>query len=323
MEQRHIKWDGRALIVLDQRFLPENEIYISCKTLEDAARAIRNMVIRGAPLIGIVAAFGVVLGFREGREKQDVFLTLSKTRPTARNLFWALERMEALWGDEKALEMEAIRIWEEDIETNKKIGDNGSRLVKDGSNILTHCNAGTLATGGYGTALGVVRSASFQGKVKMVYSCETRPYLQGARITCWELSREGIPVTLICDNMVGYIMKKGMVDLVVVGADRIAKNGDVANKIGTYTISVLAKEHGIPFYVAAPMSTWDPSLKSGDEIPIEQRSPNEVTHIGSRKIAPSGIEVLNPSFDITPAENITAYITEKGILKKEDLEGLW
>ncbi len=323
MEQRHIKWDGRALIVLDQRFLPENEIYISCKTLEDAARAIRNMVIRGAPLIGIVAAFGVVLGFREGREKQDVFLTLSKTRPTARNLFWALERMEALWGDEKALEMEAIRIWEEDIETNKKIGDNGSRLVKDGSNILTHCNAGTLATGGYGTALGVVRSASFQGKVKMVYSCETRPYLQGARITCWELSREGIPVTLICDNMVGYIMKKGMVDLVVVGADRIAKNGDVANKIGTYTISVLAKEHGIPFYVAAPMSTWDLSLKSGDEIPIEQRSPNEVTHIGSRKIAPSGIEVLNPSFDITPAENITAYITEKGILKKEDLEGLW
>ncbi len=319
MEQRHIKWDGNNLLLLDQRLLPQEERYVTCKTAEDVAGAIKNMTIRGAPLIGIVAAFGVVLGFKEGLEKAKTFEILSNTRPTARNLFWSLERMEKLWGDAKRLEEEALKIWREDIEANQKIGDFGSSLIKKKVSILTHCNAGTLATGGYGTALGVVRSCSRDGKLKMVYSTETRPYLQGARITCWELIQDGIPTTLICDNMVGYCMRKGIIDIVVVGADRIAKNGDFANKIGTYTISVLAKHHNIPFYVAAPTSTWDASIKSGDEIPIEERDESEIKEIKGVKVAPDGVKAFNPSFDVTPKENVTAYITEKGVIKPEDL----
>ncbi len=319
MEEKHIKWDGSSLIVLDQRKLPYKEEFFCCRSYKDVAYAIKEMVVRGAPLIGIVAAFGVVLGFKEGEDKDKVFKTISSTRPTARNLFWALERMEGLWGDMRALEEEAIKIWKEDIEANKKIGIHGSSLLASNSRILTYCNAGSLATGGYGTALGVIRKAYEDGKVEMVYACETRPYLQGARLTAWELSQEGIPVTLICDNTAGYLISLGKVDAIIVGADRIARNGDTANKIGTYTLSVLARENNVPFYVAAPTSTWDNTIKTGDEIPIEERSPDEVRSVVGVRIAPEGIDVFNPSFDVTPARNITAYITEKGIKRPEQL----
>ncbi len=315
MEERHIKWDGRKLTVLDQRALPNREIYLDLESYKDVAWAIKEMVVRGAPLIGIVAAFGVVLGFKKGGKKEEVFKVLSSTRPTARNLFWALEAMEKVWGDERDLEEKALEIWREDVEANRKIGKIGASLIDGEVRILTHCNAGALATGGYGTALGVVRKAFEEGKVEMVYACETRPYLQGARLTVWELQKDGIPVTLVCDNMVGFLLWKDMVDLAVVGADRVAKNGDVANKIGTYGISVLFKEHKKPFYVAAPKSSWDYSLEDGTSIVIEERDAKEVLEIRGVPIAPPGTRVFNPSFDITPAENITAIISEEGVFR--------
>ena len=320
----HILWEGDAVLLLDQRRLPSEEVYVRCEDAEAVARAIREMVIRGAPAIGIVAALGVALEARRNpkRPKEAALRAievLSRTRPTARNLFWALERMRGIldspFGDlVKALEEEALRIWREDVEANRAIGFHGSELLGPASSVLTHCNAGALATGGYGTALGVIRRGFEEGKIRRVYATETRPFLQGARLTAWELTREGIPVTIIVEGAAGYLMSRGMVDAVIVGADRITSRGDVANKIGTYTLSVLARQHGIPFYVAAPLSTFDFSLLGGDQIPIEERDPREVLEVGGRRIAPEGVKGLNPAFDVTPAEFITAIITEKGVL---------
>lgn len=320
----HIRWEGDRLLLLDQRLLPQEEVYRVCETAEDVARCIMEMVVRGAPAIGIVAALGVVLEARAepSRSKEramEAIRLLSRTRPTARNLFWALERMEEIIRSESedlpgALEAEALRIWQEDVEANRAIGQHGAELLPEGSRVLTHCNAGALATGGYGTALGVIRRGFELGKVKEVLASETRPFLQGLRLTAWELRKEGIPVKVVVEGAVGYLMAKGMVDAVIVGADRVTARGDVANKIGTYNLACLAQSHGIPFYVAAPMSTFDPSLLSGEEIPIEERGPEEVLSLGGRRVAPEGVGALNPSFDVTPAELITAIITEKGVL---------
>ncbi|WAM30612.1 S-methyl-5-thioribose-1-phosphate isomerase [Caldicellulosiruptor naganoensis] len=327
---KHFEFVNDRLIVLDQRKLPFQKEYVVCKTYQDTYTAIKDMIIRGAPLIGIVAAYGVVLGFKEIIEKNlekdkihDVIVHLSKSRPTAVNLFWALDRMKSTF--ERIKDMDKIEIYKqllneakkiesEDKNINRKIAEYGNQLIKENSNILTHCNAGALATGGYGTALGVIREAHFSGKNVHVYVDETRPYLQGARLTAFELSEDGIPNTVICDNMAGYLMKLGKVDCVIVGADRIALNGDTANKIGTYSLSVLAKHHGIPFYIAAPTSTIDFSISSGDEIPIEERDEDEVRIFNGQKIVPDTSNVFNPAFDVTPAENITAIITEKGIV---------
>jgi methylthioribose-1-phosphate isomerase len=324
-----ITWDDDKVILIDQRVLPADEVYLECLDYLQLAEAIEDMAIRGAPAIGVAAAYGVALGVLEVGESDDVdtkldhILTrLGETRPTARNLFWALERMKKIFDNNKHLALpelkqrlvqEAKDIDNEDVETNKKIGFWGRELIKDGQNILTHCNAGALATAGYGTALGVIRAASEQGKKIRVVADETRPLLQGARLTCWELNREAIPVVLITDNMAGYLMKKGQISAVITGADRIAQNGDTANKIGTYSVAVLAHEHGLPFYVAAPLSTIDFSLTDGDAIPIEERDPEEVKHIGGQCITVPDIEVYNPAFDVTPAEYITAIITEKGV----------
>ena len=337
---RPLKWTGESLLLLDQRELPLKEEWIECKDYECVAQAIEQMVVRGAPAIGVVAAYGVTLGAREVLKEAKSFVDfkaklefiinrLAATRPTAVNLFWALKRMkrivEAGFKEEDivaALETEAINIERQDIETNKKIGYYGAELLSSREVILTHCNTGALATAGYGTALGVVRAAVESGKDIVVYVDETRPYLQGARLTAWELQQEGIPYYLITDNMAGYFMSLGEITCIIVGADRIALNGDTANKIGTYSLSVLAKEHGIPFYVAAPTSTFDLSLRSGKEIPIEERSPDEILccHCKDCRIAPYGAKVKNPAFDITPHENITGIITEKGVINSPDEE---
>ncbi|HEX9666991.1 MAG TPA: S-methyl-5-thioribose-1-phosphate isomerase [Thermodesulfobacteriota bacterium] len=327
-----IEWKDDRVVMIDQRKLPMEEAYVECLTYEDVARAIKEMVIRGAPAIGVAAAMGVALGAlkSEGKDKGDflreleeISMVLSKTRPTAVNLFWALRRMKDVVdknyaGDIERIKMslveEAKRVYEEDVETCKKIGSVGGQLIEDGSVVLTHCNAGSLATADYGTALGVVRNAIERGKRIKVIVTETRPFLQGARLTAWELYKDGVPVSLITDGMAGYVMSKGMIDAVIVGADRIASNGDVANKIGTYSLSVLAKVHGIPFYVAAPMSTIDFDCPSGELIPIEERDTKEITHIMGNRIAPE-VNVLNPAFDITPNENISSIITEKGIAR--------
>lgn len=327
---KHFEFENDKLIVLDQRKLPFEKEYFVCSTYQDAYIAIKDMIIRGAPLIGIVAAYGVVLGFKEIIEKNEdlekiyeILNHLASSRPTAVNLFWALERMKKVFEEARNLSksqiyslllQEAKKIEDEDKSINKKIGEHGNTLIKQGANILTHCNAGALATGGYGTALGVIREAFFSGKNIHVYVDETRPYLQGARLTAFELSEDKIPNTVICDNMAGYLMKLGKIDCVIVGADRIALNGDTANKIGTYSLSVLAKHHGIPFYVAAPVSTIDFNIKSGLEIPIEERSENEIRFFNGKKIIPDESKVFNPAFDVTPAENITAIITEKGVI---------
>lgn len=326
-----MEWTGEYLILIDQRKLPLEEAYVECKNFVDVAKAIKEMIVRGAPAIGAVAAFGYTLGakdskgysFKEILEKmKKVKETLSKTRPTAVNLFWALDRMEkrliAHGKTEKlfeVLEEEAYKIAIEDIEMNKSIGKYGADLLKDGNTVLTHCNAGALATVGFGTALGVIRYAVSQGKRIKVYVDETRPYQQGARLTTWELLKEGIEAILITDNMAGWVMKQGLIDAIIVGADRIAANGDVANKIGTYTLAVLAKEHNVPFYVAAPSSSIDLKTPNGSMIPIEERNPNEVTHCGGRRIAPEGVKVYNPAFDVTDASLVTAIITEKGVVK--------
>ncbi len=335
-----MKWKDRTLYLIDQRKLPMEEEYVPCKKCEEVARAIEMMVVRGAPAIGATAAFGYVLGAMEKvkevkdwnsfvGEMKEVKERLSRTRPTAVNLFWALERMErallghgTLDGIVERLEEEAVKIALEDIETNKAIGRNGADLIEDGMTILTHCNTGALATVDYGTALGVIRTAHEQGKKIRVFVDETRPYLQGARLTAWELLKYGIEAILISDNMAGWMMKLGEVDAVIVGADRVVANGDVANKIGTYTLAVLANRHNIPFYVALPTSTIDLSLKSGEEIPIEERNPDEVTHCGGCRIAPEGIKVKNPAFDVTDHELVTAIITEKGVIRPPYEENL-
>lgn len=314
-----IQWTDAGVVMIDQRRLPREQIFVTCRTYQDVAEAIRNMTIRGAPAIGVAAAMGVALGAIEGADFETVCRTLAATRPTAVNLFWAIERMRRVRaqsnGDLRPLIEEAQRIYHEDIAICRAIGRNGADLVPDGKTVLTHCNAGALATAGYGTALGVIRAAVSAGKRIDVLADETRPFLQGARLTAWELQHDGIPVKLITDNMAGYFLHSGRVGCVVVGADRIARNGDVANKIGTYGIAVLAKENGVPFYVAAPVSTLDFKIASGAEIPIERRADAEVTHIFGVPVAPENIEVENPAFDVTPARYVTAIITEHGVTR--------
>ncbi len=333
-----IEWLGNRVKVLDQSQLPHEEIYLELSHYQDIASAIAGLKIRGAPAIGIAGAYGVALGALQIKtvardeflEKlQDINQTLAATRPTAKNLFRAIDRMHqvAQAGKDvaqikKTLVDEAVKIHAEEAEATRRLSQLGAELIRDGFTILTHCNAGALATAGYGTALGVIEQAKKQGKNINVLATETRPLLQGARLTTWELKRANIPVTLITDSMAGYFMGRREVDCVIVGADRIALNGDTANKIGTYGLAVLARENGIPFYVAAPTTTIDQSLTSGDEIPIEQRSPAEVTHIQGVSIAPDGINVSNPAFDVTPHRYITAIITEKGIIKEPYGEGL-
>ncbi|MFN4190021.1 MAG: S-methyl-5-thioribose-1-phosphate isomerase [Pseudothermotoga sp.] len=333
-----LEWTGDSLILVDQRKLPHVVEYVECRDYQEVARAIKEMIVRGAPAIGAVAAFGFVLGARQFShlknekfiESMDlVYKTLASTRPTAVNLFWALERMnrkiQQCIYDERLLwilEEEAMRIAREDIETNKAIGKYGQTLLKDGDTVLTHCNAGALATVDYGTALGVIRAAVENGKRIRVYVDETRPYLQGARLTAWELVQLGVDAILITDNMAGWVMKQGKVDAVIVGADRIAANGDVANKIGTYSVAVLAGRNGIPFYVAAPTSTIDIRIKDGTQIPIEERSHEEVTHIDGKRIAAQDVKVYNPAFDVTEHDLVSAIITEKGVLKAPYIENI-
>ena len=333
-----IEWLGDRIKILDQTRLPQEEVYLELSNYQDIASAIKELKVRGAPAIGVAGAYGIALGALEIKtESRDEFLeklravsqTIASTRPTARNLFQALERMERASESAKDVEQiktalinEAIAIHSEEVEATKKLSQLGAELLKDGFTILTHCNTGALATAGYGTALGIIKKAWERGKRIKVLATETRPLLQGARITAWELKKANIPFTLITDSMAGYFISRGEVDCVIVGADRIALNGDTANKIGTYTLAVLAKEHGIPFYVAAPLTTIDPSLASGKEIPIEQRSPEEVTHIQGVAIAPEGIEVANPAFDVTPHPYITAIITESGIIREPFGEGI-
>jgi methylthioribose-1-phosphate isomerase len=319
-----IQWvDERGVmgvVMIDQRALPRKQEFVTCRTYLEVAEAIRNMTIRGAPAIGVAAAMGVALGVAEGADFEEVCNTLAATRPTAVNLFWAIDRMRRLHaslnGDaDRVASMirEAKQIRLEDIAICEAIGHNGAGLVPDGKTVLTHCNAGALATAGYGTALGVIRAAVSAGKKIDVFADETRPFLQGARLTAWELQQDGIPVTLITDNMAGHFLHTGRIGCVIVGADRIAANGDVANKIGTYSLAVLAKENSVPFYVAAPVSTLDLTLASGDAIPIEQRAASEVTHVFGVAVAPENMRVENPAFDVTPARYVTAIVTENGI----------
>ena len=305
-----IRWRGDRLELLDQRLLPEKALYVTCRTAAEVADAIRDMVVRGAPAIGCAAAFGVVLG----KGSASSYEILGKSRPTAVNLFWALERMRKA----KSLEAEAQAIFAEDLAGNRAMGKLGAQLIPQGARIMTHCNTGALATAGHGTALGIIRSSKSKGV--SVIACETRPYLQGARLTAWECVQEGIPCTLITDSMAGHLMSRGEVDVVVVGADRIAANGDVANKIGTYSLAVLARRHGIPFYVAAPLSTFDASIPDGSHIPIEERGADEVTGYRGTRWAPQGIAVRNPAFDVTPAELVTGIVCEKGVVLSPDRE---
>jgi methylthioribose-1-phosphate isomerase len=338
-----VEWTKEGIRMIDQRLLPTEEKYLTLRSWEEVAEAIKKMVVRGAPAIGVSAAMGLALGASQSvgmsvADLEDDFgymcQVMSETRPTAVNLFWAIDRMRRVFDFEKSntqdvdklkarLIEEAQKIFEEDIAANRAIGRYGAELINDGSTVLTHCNAGALATAGdYGTALGVIRGARDAGKRVAVIADETRPFLQGLRLTAWELAKDGIPVTVITDNMAGHVMKNGKVDSVVVGADRIAANGDTANKIGTYMVAVLAKTHKIPFYVAAPISTLDLSLKSGDEIPIEERDTKEVTHIRDQQMGPEGVDVHNPAFDVTPNELIEAIITDKGVARAPYVESL-
>ncbi len=321
MKVETLRWSGDALELLDQRLLPERTEYVTCRSASEVAGAIRDMVVRGAPAIGCAAAFGIALDARRGADLSAAHEALAQSRPTAVNLFWALARMKKVRGAQ-AIEAEARAIYEEDLAVNRAIGAQGARLIQDGARIMTHCNTGALATAGHGTALGVIRSAHELGRKLTVIANETRPYLQGARLTAWECVQEGIPVTLVTDSMAGFLMSRGEVDLVIVGADRIASNGDVANKIGTYTLAVLAKRHGLPFYVAAPRSTFDPKMADGTAIPIEERAPDEVTGYRGVRWAPRGIAVRNPAFDVTPAELITGLICEKGVLLRPARDGV-
>ena len=335
-----IQWTSAGVIMIDQTRLPREERYVTCKTYGEVAEAIRGMVIRGAPAIGVAAAMGIALGVAQmdGQDSdvqfEEICDTLARTRPTAVNLFWAIDRMKRLYTVSRDLPLpelrtrmiaEAQQIRLEDIAINQAIGRHGAPLVPDGKTVLTHCNAGALATAGYGTALGVIRAAISEGKKIDVFADETRPFLQGSRLTVWELQHDHIPATLITDNMAGHFLKSGRIGCVVVGADRIAANGDVANKIGTYPLAVLAKENHVPFFVAAPISTLDLTLASGDEIPIEQRAASEVTHVFGVAVAPEGTAVENPAFDVTPSRYVTAIITERGVARapyEQSLKGL-
>jgi methylthioribose-1-phosphate isomerase len=328
-----IAYEDDVVVMVDQRKLPSAEVYVRCKTAMEVAKAIKTMVIRGAPAIGVAAAMGIALGVQRSTatgtrqfaaEFQKTCELMAATRPTAVNLFWAIERMKrsfsegALGGEsveqlKTRLRDEAQRIHDEDVESCRAIGTLGSKLIPDQARVLTHCNAGALATAGYGTALGVIRGAIEAGKRVRVLADETRPFLQGSRLTAWELMKDGIDTTVITDNMAGTLMYAGDIDLVVVGADRIAANGDTANKVGTYTVAILAKEHGIPFYVAAPWSTIDLAIPDGSHIPIEERASREVTHVGSSQVTPDGATVRNPAFDVTPHKYITAIITDRGV----------
>jgi methylthioribose-1-phosphate isomerase len=329
---RPLNFEHGILKLIDQTKLPTEYAIIECRTFEEVAAAIKDMIVRGAPAIGVTAAYGIAMGAaaidtdskdRFFQELESVCAVMRSTRPTAVNLFWAIDRMlrqavahrsRPVAAIKAVLLEEAAAMDGEDVANNKKIGEYGNTLIKENSTILTHCNAGALATCEYGTALAVIRVAHQSGKKIAVFADETRPYLQGSRLTAWELKEDGIPVTLICDNMAGHFMKCGAIDCVIVGADRIALNGDTANKIGTYSLSVLAKEHKIPFYVAAPVSTFDFTIATGDSIPIEERAAEEVTHIKGIRLAPEGIRVRNPAFDVTPHPYITAIITEKGLV---------
>jgi len=331
--------NGNVLLI-DQRKLPTEEVIVDCKDYREVADAIKTMVVRGAPAIGVTAAGGIALGARDikasdvpgfMKEYEEILSVMGATRPTAVNLFWAIERMRGVVNGtpksvaeiKKAVSDEALRILREDLEINEVMGNNGAALLEDGDTVLTHCNAGALATAGnYGTALGIIKAAHIAGKKLKVFADETRPFLQGARLTAWEMMKEGIDVTLITDNMAGHFMKKGMITKVVVGSDRIAANGDVANKIGTYSVAVLARTHNIPFYVVAPISTVDFNTPDGSGIPIEERNTMEVSHIGGRQMAPTGVKILNPAFDVTPNEYVDAIITEKGIARKPFKEAL-
>ena len=326
-----IQWTDAGVVMIDQTRLPREQKFVTCRTYLEVADAIKTMVIRGAPASGVAAAMGVALGVQEGADFETVCKTLAATRPTAVNLFWGIERMKRLRASldslpsreiiERMIE-EARQIRLEDIAICEAIGRNGEPLVPDGKTVLTHCNAGALATAGYGTALGVIRAAVSAGKKIDVFADETRPFLQGARLTAWELQQDGIATTVITDNMAGHFLHSGRIGCVVVGADRIAANGDVANKIGTYSVAVLAKENGIPFYVAAPVSTFDLTLASGELIPIEQRSPDEVTHVFGVPVAPEAIAAANPAFDVTPARYVTAIICERGVARAPYEESL-
>jgi methylthioribose-1-phosphate isomerase len=334
-----VAWEDGVVVMIDQRLLPREEVFLRCRDHHEVAAAIKDMAIRGAPAIGVAAALGLALGVRTTRsegaalraEWSDMCATLAATRPTAVNLFWAIERMrqrfralEPAGGEtlRRGLLDEALAIQREDLAACHRMGDLGAELLPRDARVLTHCNAGALATAGYGTALGVIRSAVRLGKVNSVFADETRPWFQGARLTAWELLQDGIPTTLIADNMAGHLMSRGEINAVVVGADRIAANGDVANKIGTYTVAILAKEHGIPFYVAAPVSTFDLTAASGDAIPIEERPADEVTHVAGRRIAPEGVLVRNPAFDVTPHRYVAAIVCERGVARPPYAESL-
>ncbi|MGA3189209.1 MAG: S-methyl-5-thioribose-1-phosphate isomerase [Bryobacteraceae bacterium] len=326
-----IEWTDAGVVMIDQTRLPREQVFVTCRSYVEVAVAIRSMVIRGAPAIGVAAAMGVALGVQEDADFERVCDTLASTRPTAVNLFWAIERMRVLRASLKGVAREELvrrmieeakKIRLEDIEICRAMGKYGAPLVPDGKTVLTHCNAGALATAGYGTALGVIRAAAEAGKKIDVFADETRPFLQGARLTAWELQQDGIATTLITDNMAGHFLHSGRIGCVVVGADRIAANGDVANKIGTYSLAVLAKENNVPFYVAAPVSTFDLTLKSGDSIPIEQRAAEEVTHVFGVPVAPENIAVENPAFDVTPARYVTAIISERGVARAPYEESL-
>lgn len=338
-----IQWTEAGVVMIDQTRLPREEVYVTCRNYREVAEAIRGMVIRGAPAIGVAAAMGLALAVQQAqasdvagleRALEEAAGAIGATRPTAVNLFWAIRRMRERFAESKqagcgpeqiraAMVAEAQQVLLEDIAINEAIGRHGVALVPAGKSVMTHCNAGALATGGYGTALGVVRAAAAaRSQPPHVFSCETRPFLQGARLTVWELQQDEIPATLITDSMAGHVLKSGRVGCVIVGADRIAANGDVANKIGTYALAVLAKENNVPFYVAAPLSTLDLSLPSGDQIPIEQRSPQEVTHVFGVPVAPEGVAVENPAFDVTPSRYVTAIVTECGVARSPYEESL-
>jgi len=328
-----LEWTKSGVVFIDQTKLPTEEVYVTCITHQQVADAIRNMIVRGAPAIGVAAAMGIALGVKNSRAQNIADLkkefgqiceNIRQTRPTAVNLFWAIRRMTEKFESlrtrtipqiRQALIEEAQRMHAEDIAANQAMGRHGATLMPSSGGVLTHCNAGALATAGYGTALGVIRAAVEQGKKIHVYADETRPFLQGSRLTAWELMKDGIPTTVISDNMAGVMMQQGKIGAIVVGADRIAANGDVANKVGTYTVAVLAKENGIPFYVAAPLSTVDLEAADGSRIPIEQRNKREVTHIGGKQMTPDGVGIENPAFDVTPAKYVTAIITERGIAR--------
>jgi methylthioribose-1-phosphate isomerase len=328
-----LEWTPRGVIFIDQTKLPTEEVYVTCTTHQQVADVIRNMVVRGAPAIGVAAAMGIALGVQNSKAgnaadlKKDldgISETIRQTRPTAVNLFWAIRRMQDKFATlinlpvdqiKKSLIEESQRMHAEDIAANQAMGRHGATLMPSSGGVLTHCNAGALATAGYGTALGVIRAAVEAGKKIHVYADETRPFLQGSRLTAWELMKDGIPTTVISDNMAGVMMQQGKIGAIVVGADRIAANGDVANKVGTYTVAILAKEHGIPFYVAAPISTVDLETPDGSKIPIEQRNKREVSHIAGKQMVPDGVEIENPAFDVTPAKYVAAIITEKGIAR--------